>query len=233
MQLAGTRGGDRRAGHVDAPRLADPRRRRSARRVDLALQARAPGAVGARCSAGRRPGGPAPGGSPDDQQPVQALGADRPHPPLRVRVRLGRPHRRHSTPPPSERNTSSKLRQNFASRSRSRKPYPPALVPQHQQQVPGLLGDPAAVGVGGHAGQVDPPGVQFDEEQHVQPPQPHRLDGEEVAGDDPGGLLAQERPPGASARRGAGSSPWRRSVVRIAVAETRTPSCSSSPLMRW
>jgi hypothetical protein len=27
------------------------------------------------------------------------------------------------------------------------------------------------------------------------------------------------------ARRGAGSSPWRRSVVRIAVAEVCTPSC--------
>jgi hypothetical protein len=35
------------------------------------------------------------------------------------------------------------------------------------------------------------------------------------------------------AGRGAGSSPWRRSVVRIAVAETCAPSCCSSPLMRW
>jgi hypothetical protein len=33
--------------------------------------------------------------------------------------------------------------------------------------------------------------------------------------------------------RGAGSSPWRRSVERIAVAETRTPRCNSSPWMRW
>ena len=34
-------------------------------------------------------------------------------------------------------------------------------------------------------------------------------------------------------RRGAGSSPWRCSVGRIAVAEIRTPRCSSSPWMRW
>jgi hypothetical protein len=34
-------------------------------------------------------------------------------------------------------------------------------------------------------------------------------------------------------RRGAGSSPWRRSVARIAVAEKRTPSRWSSPLIRW
>jgi hypothetical protein len=36
-----------------------------------------------------------------------------------------------------------------------------------------------------------------------------------------------------AARRGAGSSPWRRSVVRITVAERRTPSWSNSPWMRW
>jgi hypothetical protein len=34
-------------------------------------------------------------------------------------------------------------------------------------------------------------------------------------------------------RRGAGSIRWRCSVVRIAVAETRVPSRSSSPWMRW
>jgi hypothetical protein len=33
---------------------------------------------------------------------------------------------------------------------------------QDQQQIPRLLGDPDAVGVGGHPGQVDPAGVQFD-----------------------------------------------------------------------
>jgi hypothetical protein len=37
---------------------------------------------------------------------------------------------------------------------------------------------------------VHPPGVQLDEEQDVQPPQPDGVDGEEVTGDDSGGLLA-------------------------------------------
>jgi len=63
--------------------------------------------------------------------------------------------------------------------------------------------NPTAVRVGGHAGQVDPPGAHFDEAQHLQPVQPDRVHGEEVAGDDPGGLLAQERPPG------GGHPPWR------------------------
>ena len=61
--------------------------------------------------------------------------------------------------------------------------------------------------MGGHAGQVDPPGAQLDEEQHIQPAQPDRVDGEEVAGHDPGGLLAQERPPGSGRPPGRGVQP--------------------------
>jgi hypothetical protein len=34
------------------------------------------------------------------------------------------------------------------------------------------------------------------QEQHVEPPQPDGVDGEEVTRDDPGGLLSQERAPG-------------------------------------
>ena len=41
------------------------------------------------------------------------------------------------------------------------------------------------------------------QEQQVQPPRPDGVDGKAVAGHDPGGLLAQERPPG------RGHSPWR------------------------
>jgi hypothetical protein len=119
----------------------------------------------------------------DDQQPVQALGADRPHPALGVRVRLGCPHRRHEDLATLGAEhlveAAGELRVPIA----EQEAHPPALVPQHQQEVPGLLGDPATVGVGGHAGEVDPATVQFDEAQHVQPPQPHRLHGEEVAGD--------------------------------------------------
>jgi hypothetical protein len=76
-------------------------------------------------------------------------------------------------------------------------------------------------------------GVDFDEEQQLQPSQPDAVDGEEVAGDDPGRLLAQDTRQVVAIRRGAGSSPWRRSVVRTAVAEIQIPRCWSSPLMRW
>jgi hypothetical protein len=79
-----------------------------------------------------------------------------------------------------------------------------SLLAQDQQQVAGLLGNPRAVGVGGHAGQVDASGVELDEEQHVEPLQPDRVDGEEVTRHDSGGLLAEERPPG----RGGAARGW-------------------------
>jgi hypothetical protein len=44
-----------------------------------------------------------------------------------------------------------------------------------------LLSDPRAVRVGSDSGEVDPSGVEFDEQQHLQPSQPHRVDGKEVA----------------------------------------------------
>jgi hypothetical protein len=85
----------------------------------------------------------------------------------------------------------------------------------------------------GDATKMHPPAAKFDEEQHMQPAQPDSIDGEEVARDDPGGLLTQERPP---ARRGAsraGSRPWARSTRRIELADTRTPRRNSSPWIRW
>ena len=43
-----------------------------------------------------------------------------------------------------------------------------------------LLGDPASGRVGGAAGQVDASAFELDEEEHVQPLQCDRFDGEEV-----------------------------------------------------
>jgi hypothetical protein len=127
----------------------------------------------------------------DDQQPVEALGAHRTNPPLRVGVRVRRLHRRHEHVDTLRLKhviePAAELRVSIA----NEEAHPASSFVQGQQQVAGLLGNPGAVGVGRHAGQVV------------------------VVG------------------RGVGSSPWRRSVVRIAVAETCMPSCWSSPWMRW
>jgi hypothetical protein len=46
------------------------------------------------------------------------------------------------------------------------------------------------------AGQVlDPAAADADEDEHVQPPQQHRVDGETVASERRRGVLAQKRPP--------------------------------------
>jgi hypothetical protein len=49
---------------------------------------------------------------------------------------------------------------------------------------------------------VDAAGAQLDEAQHLQPPSPDRVDGQEIAGDDVGGLLAQDHPPSCSSPTG-------------------------------
>jgi hypothetical protein len=51
-------------------------------------------------------------------------------------------------------------------------------------EVAGLLGHPSPVRAGRDAGEVHASAAQFDEEQHVQPAQPHGLDGEEVTRQD-------------------------------------------------
>jgi hypothetical protein len=53
---------------------------------------------------------------------------------------------------------------------------------------------------------MDAPTLELNEEEHMQPPQPERLDSKEVTLKDPRGLLAQELAP-ADARLGAGSTP--------------------------
>jgi hypothetical protein len=92
--------------------------------------------------------------APDDQQPVQALDPDRPHPALGVRVRPGCPHRRaeHLATVRAEHlvETAAELGVPIV----DKEAHLPAPLAQHQQEVAGLLGDPAAVRVGGHTAQM-------------------------------------------------------------------------------
>jgi hypothetical protein len=142
--------------------------------------------------------------SSGDQQPVQAFDPHRPDPALGVGVGVGRLHRR-------QQHLSAFRTEDIVEAAgepripvAERKSSCLSSLRDYNEQVAGLLDDPGAIRVGRHAGQVDPPGIQFDEEQHLQPSQPDRVDGEEVACHDPGGLPALERPPG------RGRSPGRR-----------------------
>ena len=68
-------------------------------------------------------------------------------------------------------------------------------------EVASDLGAPGEVGrTFGYPTDQYPPAMQFDEEEHVQGLQPDRLDGEQVTGDDRGGLGAHELAPGVPVR---------------------------------
>jgi hypothetical protein len=71
------------------------------------------------------------------------------------------------------------------------------LVEVHQH-VAGMLGHPGAGRIGGHSGDVDLAGGDLDEEQHIAALEQHRVDREEVAGQDRVGLGGQELFPGRS-----------------------------------
>jgi hypothetical protein len=66
------------------------------------------------------------------------------------------------------------------------------LLIKRAKEIPGLLGDLGAGGVGGDIGEVDSPCVQPDEEPHLQSLQEHGVHGEVVTGHDPGCLPAHE-----------------------------------------
>ncbi len=99
----------------------------------------------------------------------------------------------------------------------------------------GPAGRPRPRRVGGHTGQVDPTGVQFDGEQHIQPLQPDRVEGEEVAGEGSGGCWRRNACHVVLARRGAGPDRGgaglcgSRSRRPARQAEAAHPWCAGSP----
>jgi hypothetical protein len=96
------------------------------------------------------------------------------------------------------------------------------LLAEVQQQVPGLLGGPASVGVGGDIEDVHIPGFHLQHEQDIEPPQRDGLDVEEVNRQRRRRLDPQELPPArvaaASRRR---RYPGRFRIRRIVEAATR------------
>jgi hypothetical protein len=73
--------------------------------------------------------------------------------------------------------------------------HPPATVVELHQHVPGLLQHPGGVRIGGAGDELDPAGSEREEDEHIQPLQPHRLNGEEVGREHRRCLRSQERAP--------------------------------------
>src|SRR5439155_20662168 len=81
---------------------------------------------------------------------------------------------------------------------------PPPTEPAVDREVAGLLGDPSGVRMGRGPGDVDSPGGELEEEQHVERLQGDGLDREEVAGQDACRLGAEELVP----RRSVPAGSW-------------------------
>jgi hypothetical protein len=68
-------------------------------------------------------------------------------------------------------------------------------VTEVKEKISGLLGGPRSVGVGGNPEDVEVAGFYFEGDQHVEPPQCHGVDVEEVDSEGGGRLNVQELPP--------------------------------------
>src|SRR2546426_11855753 len=62
-------------------------------------------------------------------------------------------------------------------------------------QVSGLLRDPGGVGMGGAVGVENAAAADLQEDEHVESPKEHRVDGEEVAGQDRSGMSGEKLRP--------------------------------------
>jgi len=81
------------------------------------------------------------------------------------------------------------------------------MLAKLQQQISCLLGHPHPCRLPCHAQYVDASGRQLDDEQHVQPPEEHRVDGEEVRSQHALGLGVEELSPGDCRPRRCRSNP--------------------------
>src|SRR6266545_6122228 len=167
-----------------------------------------------------------------DQDPVEAVGADGADPALRVGIRVRRPNRRadhfHSLGTEHLVEPAAELRVAIVDQKPER-----LLLAELHHQVARLLRCPAAVGVRGTGHVLDPSRRQRNEEQHVDPLQKGGLNGEKVAGQRCRRLLTQERSPRQPrSLRSRRQGPASISTLRTVVGETTTPRPLSSPTIR-
>jgi hypothetical protein len=130
-----------------------------------------------------------------DQHPVQQLTTDGADPPFGERVRPRRPHRRAQDPDALGAEDRIEAIGELRVPVVDEEPELPDAVPKVHDEVAGLLGYPRSRRVRRHPQDVDAAGGDLEHEQHVQAPEQHRVDVEEVARQQALGLSGQELPP--------------------------------------
>jgi len=168
----------------------------------------------------------------ENQQPIEALGTNGSHESFRDPVRLRRQNRRaHDTNAPALKHLIETPREFPIVIAEQETNWFRALG-ERPRHLTCMLRHSAVVGMGGAAGEVHVAGRHLDEEQHVQPPQPDRVDGEEIYGNDTPRLRTQELMP----RWPLAPTRWTEMFLAKdlphRVADTTTPSPFSSPTMR-
>jgi hypothetical protein len=168
----------------------------------------------------------------DDQDPIEAFGLDRLHPPLCEGVGARCLDRRADDIDTLSYEDHIEATAVLDVPIVDEESHGRASILQAHGEVAGLLSDPHRVGAGSAAGDVDSPGRELDEEEHIESRSPQRVDGEEVRCEDGVRLCAEEFGQVGPARRGAGPRPLQRKSLRIVIADTSWPSLRSSPRMR-
>jgi hypothetical protein len=133
--------------------------------------------------------------STDDQEPVEALAAYRADPSFGERVRIWCSHGCADRPDALGAEHLVERGRELAVTVVDQEPDRLASFDERLDDVPCPSGDPLPGRVRGDARQMHLPRRQLDEHEHVHAAEQHRVDGEEIAGDDPAGLRAQELPP--------------------------------------
>jgi len=130
-----------------------------------------------------------------DQEVVEAFGPDRPHEPPGVGIGIRGPKRRAQHLSAGAGEDGVEARDVLRIPVTEEKLDLDALVFEVGGDVSRLLGDPGTVRMVSHPRDPNPSAAEFDEEEHVEPPEPERVEGEEVGGHDMGCLRSQECPP--------------------------------------
>jgi hypothetical protein len=147
--------------------------------------------------------------SAPDQQPVQALLPHRPHPPLRVGVGVRRLDRcLDDLGPIGDEDVvegAGELAVAVAYQEPRGGDVPRPFHLDRELSCP--LDHPRPTRMVSDPTKSNSPGPKLDEEQDVEGLEPHGFHGEEVCGDDDGGLRPKERPPGGRGPSGRGPKP--------------------------
>src|SRR6266508_2850311 len=142
----------------------------------------------------------------EDQQPVEALGANGPDEALCDRISLRRPHGCLDDLDAFAGEHGVKVARELAVAVADQEPKRRRPLVKHPDELARLLRDPCAGRAGGAAGKVNAAAAELDEEKHVEPLQRDRLDSQEVDGEHALGLRPQEGTPGEPATPAGGAN---------------------------